>query len=201
MHSGPFGTFRMWIGTLFEVCTLVLCCFLHDKRSVLQSALDTDQTAVHYRPPLQLNIKKRAYLRKSFSPFTPLFAPGPLCNIFRTTPLALIGISMASPRFFPLASDRGRLVCIPRRTTFEIHFQVNMLWPAANLQPTGVVTAVADNGQNKPLLRSGMFTVVTGTVLQTFLHLLFGKREGDPVIGFTQLNRELNPLALLCRIR
>ncbi len=180
VHSDPPVRWAcwMWIGTLFEVCMIVPCSFLHDNRSVLQWALDTDQTEAHYGAVLSecFSISKCAYLRKSFGPFTPLFAPRPLCNIFCTTPLALNGISMAGLRFSPPLHPTG-VVCIPRRSTFEIHFQVNMLWLATNLQPTGVVTAVPDNSQNKLLSRSGMFTVTTDTVRQTFLHLLFGKKE------------------------
>ncbi len=78
----------------------------------------------------------------------------------------------ASPPLHPTI-----VVCIPCRSTFEIHFQVNMLWLATNLQPTGVVTAVPYNSQNKLLSRSGMFTVATDTARQTFLHLLFVKKE------------------------
>lgn len=71
--------------------------------------------------------------------------------------------------FFPSLSP-ARDVCIPRHTTFEIHFQVNTLWLATNLQPTAVVTAVVDNSQAKLLPRSGMFTVTTGPAQQTLLH-------------------------------
>lgn len=53
-------------------------------------------------------------------------------------------------------------VCLPSPATFQIHFQVNTAWPATNLQPTGVVTAVADNGKSKLQPGSGMFTVTTG---------------------------------------
>lgn len=51
VHSDPPVRWarRTWIGTLFEVCMIVLWSFLHYKRSVLQWALDTDQTEVHYR--------------------------------------------------------------------------------------------------------------------------------------------------------
>lgn len=69
--------------------------------------------------------------------------------------------------FFPPLHPSG-VVYIPCHTTFEIHFQVNILWLATNLQPTGVVTAVPDNSQNKLLSHSGMFTVATDTVRQTF---------------------------------
>lgn len=50
VHSEPPVRWarRTWIGTLFEVCMIVLWSFLHYKRSVLQRALDTDQTEVHY---------------------------------------------------------------------------------------------------------------------------------------------------------
>lgn len=53
-------------------------------------------------------------------------------------------------------------MCLPSPAAFQIHFQVNTARPATNLQPTGVVTAVADNGESKLQPGSGMFTVTTG---------------------------------------
>lgn len=66
----------------------------------------------------------------------------------------------------PRCNDHSRFylarLCAFRPAAFQIHFQVNTAWPTTNLEPTGVVTAVADNGKSKLQPRSGMFTVTTG---------------------------------------
>lgn len=165
--------------------------FLHYKRSVLQWALVTDQTEVHYGAALCecFSISKCAYLRKSFSPFTPLFAPQAPVQYLPYHPFGFEWHFNGWPAFPPPRHPTS-VVCVPRRNTLEIHFQVNMLWLAANLQPTGVVTAVPDNSQNKLLPRSGMFTVTTD-IFASFIW-----KERDPVISFTQLSHKLNLLAL-----
>lgn len=188
VHSDPR---RTWIGTLFEVCMIVLWSFCITREVYCSGPwLQTKQKCTPGQP--SANASQYQNVRIWGSPLAHLrhcLRPRPLCNIFRTTPLALNGISMAGLHFFPPLHPTS-VVCIPRSNTLEIHFQVNMLWLAANLQPTGVVTAVPDNSQNKLLSRSGMFTVTTD-IFASFIW-----KERDPVISFTQMNHKLNLLAL-----
>lgn len=84
-------------------------------------------------------------------------------------------------------------MCLPSPDAFQIHFQVNTVWPTANLQPTGVVTAVADNGKSKLQPSSGMFTVTTGRLVGS-KHLFFQHfpKEGSLIINFILTNYSLN---------
>lgn len=103
-----------------------------------------------------LNIK-RCLFEDTLSVFTPVFACWP------TKATAITGLPPTAPcTQWPLSVLFSRVVCLPSPTAFQIHFQVNTAWPTTNLQPTGVVTAVADNGKSKLQPRSGMFTVTAG---------------------------------------
>lgn len=95
------------------------------------------------------------------------------------------------------------VVCLPSPAAFQIHFQVNTAWPATNLRPTGVVTAVADNGKSKLQPGSGMFTVTTGKLAANiffFFSPALSKRKTLLVINFILMNYMLNPLpcAVVC---
>lgn len=92
-------------------------------------------------------------------------------------------------------------MCLPSPVAFQIHFQVNTVWPATNLQPTGVVTAVADNGKSKLHPGSGMFTVTTGKLAANIFFQHFLKEDPPLVINFILTNRMLNllPCAILYR--
>lgn len=68
-------------------------------------------------------------------------------------------------------------MCLPSPAAFQIHFQVNTVWPATNLQPTAVVTAVADNGRSKLQPGSGMFTVTTGKLAANIFFPALSKRK------------------------
>lgn len=124
---------------------------------------------------IPVNIK-RCVFEDVLSTFTPVFAsptpPGATAITLDSLPHLA---ALAAPGFFfSLFFLFSGIVCLPSPAAFQIHFQVNTAWPATNLQPTGVVTAVADNGKSKLQPGSGMFTVTTGKLAANiFFFFLF----------------------------
>lgn len=94
VHSDPR---RTWIGTLFEVCMIVLWSFCITREVYCSGPwLQTKQKCTTGQP--SANASQYQNVRIWGSPLAHLrhcLRPRPLCNIFRTTPLALNGISMA----------------------------------------------------------------------------------------------------------
>lgn len=109
--------------------------------------------------PAFLSISNAACLRMSLARLRLCLRPEPAgghSNNFGLPPTLHLAALVAPGFLF------SGIVCLPSPAAFQIHFQVNTARPATNLQPTGVVTAVADNGESKLQPGSGMFTVTTG---------------------------------------
>lgn len=148
----------------------------HDKREVLNLQRRGYSQHEAYRMAFLANIPlniKRCVFEDILSAFTPVFAPWPTgASAITLDPLPR-GISLQWPlSLFYLAG----LCAFPVRGAFQIHFQVNTGWPATNLRPTGVVTAVADNGKSKLQPGSGMFTVTTGKLAANIFFFFFPLR-------------------------
>lgn len=129
-------------------------------------APDTVNTATYPMAFLAafLSISKGVCLRMSLARLRLCLRPDPpgggrSSNNSGLPPTLHLAAPVAPGFFFLYLSG---IVCLPSPAAFQIHFQVNTAWPATNLQPTAVVTAVADNGKSKLQPGSGMFTVTTG---------------------------------------
>lgn len=153
----------MWIPVSFVICS-ALQFSLHDKGTRITKGIHRSPGNRTHRPHHRgiprsvFPPSVRCVFEEILSPFTPVFAPSPIGawgNIGRAaSPYQLNALPLVSPHsprfFFFFFFICTGFVCLLWRVFFSDSFPGKhpVAW-TTNLQPTGVVTAVKDNGQTK----------------------------------------------------